>query len=147
MCNNCTDGYFGLPPTTRCTDCSCNGNIDNTVPGSCNPITGQCIICINNSTGPECELCLPGYFGNATIQDCQLCNCDDEGSATSLCDSDSGQCTCLEGVGGVRCDQCQVHNYNRNSQVNREREEREREREIERGGGGSPAHIASSVQN
>ena len=70
-CDSCSDGYFGQPPEFRCTRCDCNGNIDPDVPGSCDMSTGRCILCINNSTGDECEVCADGYFGNATLQDCQ----------------------------------------------------------------------------
>ena len=77
--------------------------------GSCDSNTGQCLICINNSTGDECELCEVGYFGNATDQACQLCDCDDTGSVNSLCDRNSGQCSCLDGIGGLRCDRCEVY--------------------------------------
>ncbi len=108
LCDSCTSGYFGSPPATRCTDCSCNGNIDNTAPGSCDPVSGICLICINNSTGHECEVCESGYFGDATLQNCQLCDCKEEGSSSALCDRHDGQCPCLQGVGGLRCDVCQV---------------------------------------
>ena len=108
LCNNCSSGYFGSPPTTPCTDCSCNGNIDLTVPGSCDPEMGICLICINNSTGPECEVCESGYFGDATVQNCQLCDCELEGSHSSICNRSNGQCPCLQGVDGLRCDECQV---------------------------------------
>lgn len=108
LCDTCASGYFGMPPDTRCTDCSCNGNIDPSIPESCDSLTGRCLSCINNSTGPECELCQSGYFGNASNQNCQLCECDDGGSIDSTCDRNSGQCTCQEGVTGTRCDQCQV---------------------------------------
>lgn len=111
LCDICSSGYFGSPPSNRCTDCNCNGNIDPNIPGSCDTNTGQCMICINNATGPECEFCQLGYYGDATMQNCQLCDCHDGGSTDSLCDGSSGQCTCLEGVGGLSCNQCQVTNF------------------------------------
>lgn len=110
LCDSCSGGYFGSPPNTRCTDCSCNDNIDRNIPGSCDPSTGVCLNCINNATGSECELCQSGYFGDATVQECQLCDCDSRGSVNTSCDRNSGQCLCLEGVGGLRCNQCQVTN-------------------------------------
>ena len=70
-CDSCSEGYFGAPPDFRCTRCDCNGNINPSVPGSCDTDTGQCIKCTNNSTGDECETCAPGFYGNATTQDCQ----------------------------------------------------------------------------
>ena len=71
MCDSCSEGYFGAPPDFRCTRCDCNGNINPSVPGSCDTDTGRCMKCTNNSTGDECETCAPGFYGNATTQDCQ----------------------------------------------------------------------------
>jgi hypothetical protein len=107
-CDSCSEGYFGSPPDFRCTRCDCNGNINPSVPGSCDTDTGRCMKCINNSTGDECETCAPGFFGNATTQDCQQCDCHAPGSDGSLCDSTTGQCACLPGVNGLRCEECLV---------------------------------------
>ena len=108
LCDVCDDGYYGDPPSFRCTTCECNGNIDPDTPMSCDPNTGVCLICINNSTGDECQFCADGFYGNATIQDCGPCDCEGAGSQSELCDRTTGQCPCLEGVGGQSCDQCQV---------------------------------------
>ena len=108
QCSSCSNGFFGSPPATRCTDCSCNGNIDTTVPQSCDPATGVCLACTNNATGPECELCQDGFYGDATSQSCQPCNCDVRGSRSLTCDKQSGQCECLNQVTGLQCNECQV---------------------------------------
>ena len=34
------------------------------------------------------------------------CNCNREGSATLQCDRETGKCQCLEGIGGLKCDEC-----------------------------------------
>jgi len=34
------------------------------------------------------------------------CNCDPIGSKSTQCNRDTGQCDCLEGVDGVRCNRC-----------------------------------------
>lgn len=34
------------------------------------------------------------------------CECNSYGSATYQCDRESGQCVCLQGIGGYKCDQC-----------------------------------------
>ena len=107
LCDSCLPGFFGSPPEWRCTSCDCNENIDFDTPGSCDQQTGVCLMCINNSTGPECELCADGYYGDATIQDCRPCNCNTEGSVNSSCDAE-GRCDCLLGVGGLKCDDCLV---------------------------------------
>ena len=107
LCDTCAEGYFGSPPDFRCTSCDCNGNIDPDIPMSCDRDTGVCLLCIN-STGDECQFCEVGSFGDATLQDCQPCDCFEDGSDNSLCNNTTGQCSCLEGVGGQSCDQCQV---------------------------------------
>ena len=111
LCDTCADGFFGDPPSFRCTTCECSGNIDPNVPMSCDPDTGVCLICINNSTGDECQFCDVGFFGDATIQQCQPCECLEAGSDSSLCNATTGQCSCLEGVAGQSCDQCQVSQH------------------------------------
>ena len=107
LCDSCSEGFFGSPPDMRCRPCDCNGNIDPDVPGSCYRETGLCLICINNSTGPECEACADGYYGDAITQNCQPCGCHTGGAIGSSCNS-TGYCTCLIGVGGQRCDMCLV---------------------------------------
>ena len=47
-----------------------------------------------------------GYWNLASGQGCQKCNCDPMGSIGSACDVSSGQCECLPGVGGLKCDAC-----------------------------------------
>ena len=54
-----------------CQPCQCSGNIDMRDPGSCDYQTGDCLQCINNSTGPRCERCLDWWYGDAVeAKDC-----------------------------------------------------------------------------
>ena len=102
-------------PNTSCSQCTCSGNIDFSVPNSCNTTTGQCTICINNSTGPDCQLCLSEFFGNASTQSCKPCQCDPTGSTTPSCNTTSGQCSCRPNVSIRQCDACDSDFYNFNS--------------------------------
>ncbi|XP_033738423.1 laminin subunit alpha-2-like isoform X2 [Pecten maximus] len=112
-CERCAPGFYGDPtqPGGYCQPCSCNGNIDTSNYGSCDPNTGACLRCRDNTEGERCERCRPGYFGTARNGDCQACNCDQGGSLTTECDQRTGQCECRSKFGGRRCDQCQDHFY------------------------------------
>lgn len=68
-CETCDVGYFGNPiaPGGKCEPCSCNGNNDLTEDGSCNPLTGDCALCNQNTDGRRCEYCKEWYFGDAIV--------------------------------------------------------------------------------
>ena len=73
QCEMCDSGFFGDPTGSRtgtptpCSDCQCSGNIDPSSPGSCDRVSGQCLLCTGNTAGPRCELCANGYFGEAVV--------------------------------------------------------------------------------
>ncbi|CDQ94976.1 unnamed protein product, partial [Oncorhynchus mykiss] len=61
--------------------------------------------CTHNTTGPHCDQCLHGYYGNpseGTPEDCQRCACP----LTVATNNFSPTCL-LEGPGQVTCDRCQ----------------------------------------
>lgn len=90
MCDQCDEGFHGNPPAVPCMSCECNGNIDPSVPGSCNASTGECLICTNNATGQQCEQCVEGFYGNASAQECQ-CEC----VFAYTCEGVGGRCLCV----------------------------------------------------
>lgn len=64
-CDICSDGYFGDPtgkngPVSNCKSCDCNSNVDANAIGNCNRTTGECLKCIYNTGGSQCDQCLPG---------------------------------------------------------------------------------------
>ncbi|XP_042733401.1 laminin subunit alpha-2 isoform X5 [Lagopus leucura] len=108
-CERCAEGYYGQPliPGGSCQPCQCNNNLDFSVPGSCDSLSGACLICKSGTTGQYCERCADGYFGDALdARNCQPCHCHVNGSISEICDSQTGQCECKPNVIGRRCDMC-----------------------------------------
>ncbi|XP_059581857.1 laminin subunit beta-4 isoform X1 [Alligator mississippiensis] len=116
-CDECPSGFYlnARSPRTQCLPCSCNNNIEMTDPESCNKTTGECLKCLNNTHGPNCQFCKPGYFGSALIQSCRKCTCNLSGVSPAicppeneacLCNPTTGACPCLPNVIGSLCDQC-----------------------------------------
>ncbi|KAM8974024.1 laminin subunit beta-4 [Pelodytes ibericus] len=117
-CKECPVGYYGnLESGDFCLPCQCNNNTDISDPESCDKITGECLKCLYNSYGANCESCLPGYFGSALYQNCTSCVCNTLGTNAEncsiyeevgecVCDKTTGQCPCLPNVIGITCDKC-----------------------------------------
>nr|DBA31295.1 TPA: hypothetical protein GDO54_007168 [Pyxicephalus adspersus] len=117
-CNECPAGFYGnVEEGEQCLPCQCNNNIDITDPEACDKITGECLKCLNNTYGPMCQSCLPGFFGSGCHQNCTSCICNSMGTKAEncsiyeevgecVCDRITGQCPCLPNVVGIRCDTC-----------------------------------------
>uniref|UniRef100_A0A8C4LLN4 Laminin subunit alpha-2 n=1 Tax=Equus asinus asinus TaxID=83772 RepID=A0A8C4LLN4_EQUAS len=113
-CERCAEGYFGQPsvPGGSCQPCQCNDNLDFSIPGSCDSLSGSCLICKPGTTGRYCELCADGYFGDAVgAKNCQPCRCNVNGSFSEICHTRTGQCECKPNVQGRRCDECKPKTF------------------------------------
>ncbi|XP_040285060.1 laminin subunit alpha-2 isoform X2 [Bufo bufo] len=113
-CERCANGYFGQPslPGGSCQPCQCNDNLDLSAPGCCDSETGECRICKPGVTGEYCNTCSEGYFGNALgPSSCQSCNCNINGSISTVCNLQTGQCECRSNVKGRQCDECMPQTY------------------------------------
>ncbi|KAM3860333.1 laminin subunit alpha-1 [Diretmus argenteus] len=110
-CERCANGFHGDPTAVGggCVRCDCHGNVNIGEAGHCDTVTGECLRCLGNTTGWHCEVCQPGYYGDAIhAKNCQGCGCDASGALSSVCDGTTGQCVCRDNVVGRTCDQCQV---------------------------------------
>ncbi|XP_063394216.1 laminin subunit alpha [Cydia fagiglandana] len=106
-CEFCAAGYYGEPEELNdyCKPCNCSGNINPLDPSSCDSVTGNCLKCVNNTAGAACNLCAPGFYGDAVFsKNCTACSCDEYGM--DHCDHTTGTCVCRPGVIGERCDAC-----------------------------------------
>lgn len=72
-CDDCAENYYGDPinPGGSCDSCMCNNNINLDAPGNCDADSGECLLCLYDTEGFSCEKCAPGFFGDATMQNCQ----------------------------------------------------------------------------
>ncbi|XP_014912106.1 laminin subunit alpha-1 isoform X1 [Poecilia latipinna] len=118
-CQVCSAGFFRQPQselpaqslktmTVRpCLPCRCNNHS-----ATCDPETGDCQDCQHHTSGRQCEVCSPGYYGNVSgsISDCSPCACPlVVNSFSPSCVSAAGgfRCTsCLTGYEGRRCERC-----------------------------------------
>lgn len=50
-----------------------------------------------------------GFFGLQSGRGCEVCGCNQSGSLSKSCDEE-GQCQCVEGMAGEKCDRCS-HGY------------------------------------
>ncbi|XP_059055423.1 laminin subunit alpha [Achroia grisella] len=106
-CDHCAAGFYGQPEVIgdNCKPCNCSGNIIEDDVGSCDSITGDCLKCVNNTAGAACNLCAPGFYGDAIFsKNCTACICDLLGM--DHCDPSTGTCICRPGVIGEKCDLC-----------------------------------------
>ncbi|XP_061114000.1 laminin subunit alpha-5 isoform X1 [Conger conger] len=108
-CERCAPGFYGNPMVigSTCQPCKCHDNTDpNMLFSDCHPLTGECQGCMHNTAGPQCDLCAPGFYGDAlAAKNCTKCNCSPCG--TDTCDPHTGQCHCKLGVTGAQCNVCE----------------------------------------
>ena len=103
-CEECDFGFVRLNQTRgqfECIECNCNRHA-----ATCDLDLGTCGPCLHNTVGPNCELCAPGYYGDARTgrpDSCKRCRCPLEIASNNFSP------TCVStGVDNYACDQCPV---------------------------------------
>ena len=109
-CDICAPGYHGDPKAgVPCTPCQCPSSEKNFAQ-TCYRDQRNSLVCScrDGYTGPTCERCAHGYYGDPAADEgeCLPCTCNSYGSESDQCDVRSGQCYCVPGVTGRACDQC-----------------------------------------
>ncbi|KAI5089365.1 laminin subunit gamma-3, partial [Silurus meridionalis] len=107
FCELCAPGFTRASPNggpySPCVPCNCNQH------GLCHPETGVCD-CTDFTTGPSCERCQDGYFGNVLTGspgDCVPCPCPSHTACAQVPETGEVVCTnCPAGQRGTRCELC-----------------------------------------
>ncbi|XP_051552482.1 laminin subunit gamma-3-like [Myxocyprinus asiaticus] len=112
FCELCAPGFTRETPNggpfSPCVPCNCNQH------GICHSETGVCE-CTDFTTGPYCERCQNGYYGNSLTGspgDCLPCPCPDRTTCAQVPETEDVVCTnCPVGQRGVRCELCEDSFY------------------------------------
>jgi len=97
MKSQCDEGYYGDPTVGLCGPCTCkvyesyDAVCDKDGTREVDSFPGNCF-------------CKDRFFNHKGT--CQSCDCLSKGSQHLVCDKATGQCPCLPGVIGQKCDQC-----------------------------------------
>ncbi|XP_077307783.1 laminin subunit beta-2-like isoform X2 [Lithobates pipiens] len=123
-CERCAPGFFGNPVLgsgDHCRPCPCpeGPNSGRHFAASCHqePRSRQVICnCNQGYTGPRCDECSPGFYGNPfqTGGRCLPCQCNNNIDMTDMgsCDRRTGLCLkCLYNTEGRFCEQCRNGYY------------------------------------
>ncbi|KAM4642245.1 laminin subunit gamma-2 [Discoglossus pictus] len=112
-CADCNQGYFNDPRDPQsCLPCPCGAGIGCFLsPETQEPI---CNDCPEGLSGPLCDVCADGYFGDPprdhrAQSPCTPCQCNNniDPRAEGNCDRITGECLkCIYNTAGFYCDKC-----------------------------------------
>ncbi|NXO02892.1 LAMB3 protein, partial [Rhinopomastus cyanomelas] len=107
-CDQCAAEHWQMGSGRGCQPCGCHPQGSSSP--HCNQFTGQCP-CREGFTGRTCsaaqlQVCPDRHYRDVR-GGCTECDCDFQGTEDVGCNKATGQCLCLPGVTGSRCDRCQ----------------------------------------
>ncbi|XP_076454870.1 multiple epidermal growth factor-like domains protein 8 [Babylonia areolata] len=115
----CIHGNCSGPPDYQCqcqlgwTSPWCNESCDCNNHSNCSQGVGLCDHCQHRTTGPHCQRCIPGSYGNpADPEGCRPCDCNGHGDLSQgECHNVTGKCFCTHNTQGMHCDICEENYY------------------------------------
>uniref|UniRef100_A0A665UDI7 Laminin subunit beta-1 n=1 Tax=Echeneis naucrates TaxID=173247 RepID=A0A665UDI7_ECHNA len=121
-CDRCVAGYYGNPVSRQpCEPCLCpdlqeSGRFFATSCQGDPQSFGLMCRCMEGHTGPRCDRCKPGFYGDLTRPgtSCVACPCNDniDPDDRNACDSLTGECLrCLHHTIGPHCQKCKPGFY------------------------------------
>ncbi|KAG7253512.1 hypothetical protein CRUP_006984, partial [Coryphaenoides rupestris] len=121
-CESCVVGYYGNPVSREpCDPCLCPDTLGSGrfFASFCSrePEThGLTCNCLPGHTGPHCDSCAAGFYGNLTVPGtlCEECPCNNniDPEDSGACDRVTGACLrCLHHTQGTHCQQCRPGYY------------------------------------
>lgn len=122
FCESCVEGYYGDPVSREpCDPCLCPDTLGSSrfFASFCNrePETNSLTCnCLQGHTGPHCDSCAAGFYGNLSIPGtlCEQCPCNNniDPEDSTACDRVTGACLrCLHHTQGTHCQQCRPGYY------------------------------------
>lgn len=106
ICDQCKSLYWNLNATNPlgCEECNCEADGTIGALDTCDSKSGQCA-CKPYVRGRTCGECKDGSFDlyGSSLFGCRDCGCDIGGSASSICNKQTGQCKCHNRVAGRTC--------------------------------------------
>ncbi|XP_055635054.1 laminin subunit alpha-1 isoform X2 [Toxorhynchites rutilus septentrionalis] len=93
------DDYIG-----KVLRCDCNGRSEE-----CEPETGVCLNCRNNTGGEHCQICAEGFYGNPIYGSCESCPCPETRKNFArgcVVRENEVSCICKSGYTGRLCESC-----------------------------------------
>nr|XP_046250599.1 laminin subunit beta-4 [Scatophagus argus] len=121
-CDRCVVGYYGNPVSRQpCRPCLCPDvqGSGRFFAASCQPDPQSLSLtcnCREGHTGPRCDRCSPGFYGNLALTGahCEECPCNNniDPNDRNACDGLTGECLhCLHNTMGPHCQDCKPGYY------------------------------------